>query len=197
MINIKKTFLSARYCFFLLTLLLFSFTVVSCNEQRPSANVNDISQDTIIPHPDINNTVTVAKIGVDTSERFGKYITDADGRTLYMFTGDTQNYSSACYVNCSATWPPLLTSAQPEAVAPVVNEEMLGTIERRDGSLQVTYNGWPLYYYEEDDAEGNLTGQDINSFGGDWYIIAPNGSYIAPSSTGNPKARGSWPKDEG
>ncbi len=176
-------------------ILLLSFMISACNEKRPSAKVNDISQNTIIPNNDINQFVTLAKIEVDKSERLGQYLTDEEGRTLYMFTGDNRSYSSACYVNCSETWPPLLTTGDPVAAAPAVNEQMLGTIERRDGSLQVTYNGWPLYYYQEDQGEGFVTGQDVNSFGGDWYLMAPGGSYIAPSSTENPKARGSYPKD--
>lgn len=167
-------------------LLLF---VAGCNKKRPSANANNVSQDTVVPQPDINRTVSLAKIEVDSIERFGLYLTDAKGRALYMFTGDTRGKSSACYVNCSEAWPPLLTTDKPVAVASAVNKNMLGTIKRHDGSLQVTYNGWPLYYFKKDQGQGEITGQDVNGFGGDWYLMSPNGSFIAPHSNENPKVR--------
>jgi hypothetical protein len=56
-----------------------------------------------------------------------------------------------------------------------LDESLLGTIERSDGLLHVTYNGWPLYYYAEDAAPGDIKGHDIESFGEDWYLIGPNG----------------------
>lgn len=107
-----------------------------------------------------------------------------------MFTGDAQGKSSSCYLNCSEVWPPLLTTDLPVAVAPAINEKLLGTIVRHDGSLQVTYNGWPLYYYRKDKGPGLISGQDVNGFGGDWYIIAPNGSPIAPESSKDQNSRG-------
>ncbi len=185
-----------RFCKIIFAVvILLSFLIAGCNQKRPSQKVDDISQNTIVPNPDINQFVTLAKIKVDRLEQIGQYLTDEEGRALYMFTGDNRSYSSACYVSCSEIWPPLLTTGDPVAAASAVKAELLGTIKRRDGSLQVTYNGWPLYYYEEDKGLGFAQGQDVNSFGGDWYLISPSGSYIAPSSTGNPKARGSWPKD--
>jgi predicted lipoprotein with Yx(FWY)xxD motif len=52
---------------------------------------------------------------------------------------------------------------------------MLGTFVRKDGTTQVTYNGWPLYYYYEDGKPGDILGDDIESFGDDWYLVGPNG----------------------
>ena len=43
-------------------------------------------------------------------------------------------------------------------------------ITRDDGSMQVAYNGWPLYYYEPDNAPGDTTGHEV---GGVWFVIAP------------------------
>lgn len=118
----------------------------------------------------------VAKVAVSQSKEYGKYLTDAGGRTLYIFLGDKRHESSDCYDKCAEVWPPF--TGNPKAVASAVNEEMLGTIERRDGSMQVTYNGHPLYYFVKDQGKGKFKGQDIEGFGAEWYMIAPTGSYI-------------------
>ena len=47
---------------------------------------------------------------------------------------------SGCQRQCAVYWPPVLTSGRPEA-GPGVDEHALGTIERPDGTHQVTYNG--------------------------------------------------------
>ena len=87
-------------------------------------------------------------IAVTEHPRVGPILTDDAGRTLYLFTGDRRNISN-CTDECAVTWPPLLTSADPTAVAPA-DEIRLGMISRQDGSLQVTYNGWPLYHFSGD-----------------------------------------------
>ncbi|HEX6982671.1 MAG TPA: hypothetical protein VF181_07910 [Balneolaceae bacterium] len=126
----------------------------------------------------MSKSLAAAKIGVEKSEQYGMYLTDEDGRTLYMFLADNRSESSSCYNRCAEVWPPLLTTGDPEAAANAVNADMLGTIERRDGTTQVTYNGWPLYYYVKDQGQGELTGQDVKGFGAEWYLMAPDGNYI-------------------
>jgi len=49
---------------------------------------------------------------------------------------------------------------------------MLGTTTRTDGSVQVTYNGHPLYYYAGDSAAGDVNGEGKLSL---WYVITPDG----------------------
>ncbi len=58
------------------------------------------------------------------------------------------------------TWPPLLTTGAPTAGSGVT-ASMLGTTKRTDGTTQVTYNGWPLYYYVSDKAAGDTTGENV------------------------------------
>lgn len=119
-----------------------------------------------------------AQLDVAQQDLYGDYLVDGEGRTLYMFTADTQGESSACYDDCAQAWPPLLTSGDPAAEAPGLNEDMLGTIERRDGSMQVTYNGWPLYYFQQDTGPGQVAGQDVAGSGGEWYLVSPEGERI-------------------
>lgn len=115
-------------------------------------------------------TLSVAEVGT-----FGEALVDGEGRALYMFTNDTQDSgASSCTGNCLVNWPPLLTDGDPVA-GEGVDESMLGTIPLADGTMQVTYNGWPLYYYAEDAAAGDANGQGV---GGVWFLVSPTGEMI-------------------
>lgn len=103
----------------------------------------------------------------------GNYLTDSEGRSLYLFKADKPNQST-CYDDCATAWPPVLTEGQPQAGADV-DPNMLGTIERKDGSTQVTYGGWPLYYFVKDQQPGEIKGQDVTGFGAEWYLVTPEG----------------------
>jgi predicted lipoprotein with Yx(FWY)xxD motif len=119
-----------------------------------------------------------ATVGAQSQEPYGTYLTDASGRTLYMFTADTRGQRSACEDACTAVWPPLLTDAEPSAQSAEVQSQMLGMIERPDGSMQVTYNGWPLYMFGRDQGPGDIQGQTMEGFGGAWYLVSPDGEPI-------------------
>jgi predicted lipoprotein with Yx(FWY)xxD motif len=49
------------------------------------------------------------------------------------------------------------------------------TITRTDGTTQVTYNGWPLYYYAKDQQAGDTTGEGVGSV---WYLVSPTGDKV-------------------
>ena len=53
-----------------------------------------------------------------------------------------------------------------------VDAALLGTTTRKDGTMQVTYNGWPLYYYVKDPKPGDVTGQDVGEV---WYVLSAKG----------------------
>lgn len=124
-------------------------------------------------------TARVAKVTVVQSPEHGAYLADAEGRSLYLFTADQQRNGndkavSRCYDKCAQAWPPLLTSDEPEA-GEQAQDSMLGTVQRTDNTTQVTYNGWPLYYFVKDKAPQQTTGQDVHGFGGEWYLVTPEG----------------------
>jgi predicted lipoprotein with Yx(FWY)xxD motif len=106
---------------------------------------------------------------------FGNLLTDAGGRLLYLFKRDERNKTN-CVGGCALVWPPVLTTGVPVA-ADLVNAGTLGTIRRPEGGLQVTYNGWPLYYYDKDVKAGDMIGQEV---GGVWYVETADGG---PSHT--------------
>lgn len=108
------------------------------------------------------------------SDTYGAYIASADGRPLYLFTADTQDEASACYDACAEAWPPVTGNAAADAG---LDGSLIGTITREDGSLQATYNGWPLYEFARDSGT-EPTGQDIESFGGEWYLVSAEGEEV-------------------
>jgi predicted lipoprotein with Yx(FWY)xxD motif len=106
------------------------------------------------------------------SSVYGKTLFGPSGKVVYVFGAD-RGSKSRCYGVCAKAWPPLLTRAAPVA-GRGVEAKLLGTTRRRDGALQVTYNGHPLYYYSAD-RRGKIMCQHANMHGGLWLIIKPNG----------------------
>jgi len=119
---------------------------------------------------------TVVNLGQN--DTLGSFLADDKGMTLYLFTKDTPN-TTVCYEKCASAWPPLLTTGNPVA-GEGVDASKLGTTNRTDGTIQVTYNGWPLYYYEKDKAPGDVVGQDV---GGVWFVISPAGEMVETTTT--------------
>jgi predicted lipoprotein with Yx(FWY)xxD motif len=103
----------------------------------------------------------------------GKVLVDAEGMTVYDFHKD-KGSTSSCYGACEQGWPPVLTNGEPKAMSGA-QASMLGTTKRKDGSLQVTYNGRPLYTFVEDKKPGEANGNDVDAFGAEWYALEPNG----------------------
>jgi predicted lipoprotein with Yx(FWY)xxD motif len=121
-----------------------------------------------------------ATVNVSESTEYGTILVDGDGFSLYIFMADTQGGgTSACGDDdgCAAEWPPVISQGSPIA-GDGVDSTLLGTIIREDGSLQVTYNGWPLYRFDEDTAAGDTNGQGLEEFGGLWYLVNPTGEAI-------------------
>ena len=86
---------------------------------------------------------------------------------------------STCIDICADEWPPLASQGrQSGALWSRHPPGLLGTTVHVDGSVQVTYNGWPLYLWPDDLSPGQATGQGLNNVGGLWYVISPEGNSI-------------------
>jgi predicted lipoprotein with Yx(FWY)xxD motif len=109
----------------------------------------------------------------------GQILVDSSGRTLYLFAGD-QGTASSCYGACAGVWPPLTVTGAPVAGSGV-HQSLLATTTRKDGSMEVVYNGHPLYYFISDKRAGDMTGQALSSFGADWYVLSPAGTKLDKS----------------
>jgi predicted lipoprotein with Yx(FWY)xxD motif len=122
----------------------------------------------------VATTASNAKIG-------GSVLVDSSGMTLYKFSADSAG-TSVCTSTCATVWPPLTV---PSGTTPKGGSGAGGTfatITRSDGSLQVTYNGDPLYTFSGDSAAGDANGQNIKSDGGTWTAVTVSAS-TAPKTT--------------
>lgn len=134
------------------------------------------------------NTTTVGNqpvsVHVAQNSALGPLLTDAQGRTLYHFTKDSEN-TSVCYDQCANVWPPLLVGAD----APTLQgaSGALGVMLRNDGNHQVTYGGAPLYYYAPDANPGDTKGQGVGNV---WFVVAPA---AAPAPAAPAPAAGNAP----
>jgi predicted lipoprotein with Yx(FWY)xxD motif len=118
---------------------------------------------------------------VGTSEGpLGTFLTDGSGRTLYLFTVDEPGVSN-CDADCLSAWPPLLTAGDP-AVGGAADPALIGTFVRDDGTVQVTYAGWPLYFFAADAGPGDVNGQGLNDV---WFVVAPSGERIGTAPDGD------------
>ena len=118
-----------------------------------------------------------ARIGVDSMDA-GAYLTDGEGRALYLLEGEPTD-SSTCYDACATEWPPFVAAGgTATADAPEVQGNLIGSITRRDGQRQVTYAGHALYYYHDDEGPGQATGHDVTDQWGEWYLVTPAGEHL-------------------
>ncbi len=109
-------------------------------------------------------------LGTNQNSKLGTFLSGYTGMTLYAFAKD-QSGTSTCYAACAQMWPPYVVSPSDTYNFEYgVNGADVGTITRADGSLQLTYNGHPLYFYSGDKSPNSYSGQGVQ---GAWYVVAP------------------------
>ncbi|MDE0823315.1 MAG: hypothetical protein OSB07_05005 [Dehalococcoidia bacterium] len=116
---------------------------------------------------------TAASVVISETAALGNILTDLSGNALYLYTKDERNVSN-CAGGCALAWPPSVTVNDP-ITGTGLDEARIGTISRGDGSSQVTYNGWPLYYFAADEKPGDTNGQDR---GGVSFEVTTDGSAV-------------------
>jgi predicted lipoprotein with Yx(FWY)xxD motif len=142
--------------------------------ERPAAADTTVPPATTTSEQSAGTTAADVQIAVAQKPAVGSYLTDAKGRSVYLFLKDTSSASS-CYDACAAAWPPVIVTGRPVPSDTAVKTELLGTSQRRDGAMQATYKNVPLYYYEDDKQPGDIEGQDKFEFGAKWYLVSPAG----------------------
>lgn len=124
------------------------------------------------------------EVTTGTVNGLGTVLVDGKGITVYMFAEDIRGRPSRCYDICAVQWPAAVLP--PGVTRPVagtgIRSALLGTAARTDGSVQITYNGWPLYRWPPDKAQGQATGQALTNAGGLWYVLSPAGRPIVTQS---------------
>lgn len=112
------------------------------------------------------------------STSLGSVLVGPNGLTLYIHAGDSAT-SSACNGACATAWPPLVVASGQTAVLASGITGTLGTLTRSDGTVQVTFDGLPLYGWKNDKAAGDTTGQNVNGFS----VALTSGAAPSPSAT--------------
>ncbi len=145
------------------------------------------SANEVVPGEGAVKPAGAAAIQLATKEPYGQYLVDASGRAVYVLEGSRQGPQAAaggrsCTGECLAEWPPVVTQGTPTA-GQGVNAGQLGTTAANDAQ-QVTYAGWPLYYYRGDAGQGSTSGQEIHDRWGGWYLLSPQGERIEGRETG-------------
>lgn len=128
------------------------------------------------PSPAASPAAAAATIAVANNPKLGSMLVDGKGKTMYLFVAD-KSTASTCYSNCASIWPPVLTTGAPQA-GTGAQASLLGTTNRTDGTVEVTYAGHPLYYFFKDKGPGDTTGQGVNGFGALWWVLSPAGKAI-------------------
>jgi predicted lipoprotein with Yx(FWY)xxD motif len=119
------------------------------------------------------------------SAKFGTVLVSATGKTLYRYTVDRKGVNKCTAVAiCAKYWPRLLVkgTAKPTAGAGV-NAALLGTIKQAKGVSQVTYAGFPLYFFAGDAKAGDMKGQGFEKT---WYVVNAKGALVKHAIAGSP-----------
>ncbi len=115
----------------------------------------------------------------------GTVLVDSEGFTVYTFAKD-KGSTSSCYGACEQGWPPVTVKGQPSGEGAIASQ--LGTTKRKDGTVQVTYAGHPLYTFALDSEPGEATGNESTAFGGKWSVMDEAGEAVSGTATSEPEA---------
>jgi predicted lipoprotein with Yx(FWY)xxD motif len=154
------------------TLLALSLALVACGADDTDVVASDEGQDADAAAEDGAAPATDADLAVASSD-LGEILVDGEGMTLYLFTADSEG-QSVCEDDCAAAWPPLLVEDAP-VPGDGIDAALLGETERSDGTTQVTYAGWPLYTWAQDQQPGDVTGQGVQEV---WFVVSPEGDAV-------------------
>lgn len=128
----------------------------------------DAEQDAKTDHSSTRKATTLRLA----ESEYGQILLDSKRQAIYIFERDDENESN-CYGECAEAWPPVFAEAEPQA-SNGVKASLLGTTKRRDGKLQVTYAGKPLYYYAHE-GPGEVKCHNVNLNGGFWWVVGADG----------------------
>jgi predicted lipoprotein with Yx(FWY)xxD motif len=144
--------------------LATALLVAACGGAATTASPTPIATTTASPTA---APTIVAKVATDSS--LGKILVDLKGMTLYTWAKDTDQ-NSQCYDQCATFWPAFTATAKILA-ADGLTTGQFGTSARKDGTLQVTFNSHPLYFFARDTAPGQTNGQGNTGFGAVWTVV--------------------------
>ncbi|MEU3184203.1 SCO0930 family lipoprotein [Streptomyces sp. NPDC006923] len=148
-------------------------SVTACGQDSTEPKAAKVKPPAVSVLPETSAAPSAAAAGqlaVRVDSKLKSVVTDGGGNTLYVFDKDAAKPgTSACDGDCATTWPPVPADA---TVSAGLNQDLLGSVTRSDGSKQLALAGKPLYRYAKDTKPGDINGQGV---GGVWYASAPDG----------------------
>ncbi|MCM3140833.1 hypothetical protein [Brevibacillus sp. MER 51] len=146
---------------FTLAMLLIIFALAACGKST-EVKTEAVQPDQAKTEP----TKSEQALQLLKNEKAGEYLADPQGRALYYFKKDEAGKSN-CSGECLANWPAF--TQENFAVPEGFDKKDFGTITREDnGKQQVTYKGFPLYYFAKDQQEGDINGQGVKEV---WFVV--------------------------
>ena len=145
--------------FILVSVALATVFLAGCTQSQQPAQ----------PTPVVTSQTTADTIKVADSS-LGRILTDTKGMTLYYFITDIPaSGASTCYGKCETAWP--IFTVDSVVVSSPIHAADFSTITRTDGTKQTTYQGWPLYYWQNDKKPGDVLGENVQNV---WYVAKPD-----------------------
>ncbi len=154
----------------------------SYSTTQPATASTTQQSTTTVAEVNNSNATEAYTVGIAYNATVGNYLVNATGWTVYLYTPDAP-YSgkSTCYSTCATYWPPVSYTANSLVLPPTLNASNFNTIARTDGTDQLTYKGYPLYYYLGDRSAGSVKGQGVGKI---WYVLNVPKLIIPNSSSG-------------
>ena len=121
-------------------------------------------------------SATGVTVQLASTDDLGDVLVDGEGRTLYAFTPDEETGEPTCYDDCAGNWPPLISSGE-ITVGEGLDDSSFTTVPRTDDAGdQVAIGHWPLYYFANDSAPGDVNGQGVGDV---WFVVGADGELSA------------------
>lgn len=158
--------------------LVTGLVVAGCGRGEPGATVatdtptSSASPPTSEPAPSTTPPPATDTVVTTGDSEFGVMLFDDRGQAIYLFDRERTS-TPGCYDQCAAAWPPVITEGAPQAGG-AADPALLGTTQRTDGSVQVTYAGHPLYFYANE-GPGEVLCHNVFLNGGLWFVVTPEG----------------------
>ena len=177
-----------------LSLIAFALIVAGCGGSSSSSYSSTQPNKTTASNAAGSANTAGATVAAAGNPELGTVLVDSQGFTVYNFAKDRGTMSS-CYGACAEFWPPVTTEGAPSSGGGAQSSK-LGTTKRKDGTVQVTYAGHPLYTFAEDQQPGEANGNGITAFGAVWNALNQSGTAVAASSATEGEA-GTAPESSG
>ncbi|WP_394137917.1 hypothetical protein [Cytobacillus oceanisediminis] len=150
---------------FTLAILSIIFALAACGKNTEEKTVTD-QPDQAQTEQTKSEKAPADSLQLLENEKAGEYLSDPQGRALYYFKKDEAEKSN-CSGDCLANWPAF--TQEDFAVPEGFDKKDFDTITREDnGENQVTYKGFPLYYFAKDQQEGDVNGQGVKDA---WFVV--------------------------